>query len=278
MPENEFEKKLAKLQFVIEGYGSLLTAYSGGIDSTLIAVVARQVLGKTKGVAVIADSPSLPRYELEEAVAIAARHDIDLVVAKPGEMDDAGYVRNEGDRCYFCKSHLYESVEQVAEMRGTEWVANGTNLDDLGDYRPGLKAAEEAKVVSPLVEAGMDKRDVREIAKLVGIQSWDKPAAACLSSRIPYGVPVTKERLERVEGAERGLRSLGMRAFRVRHHEDVARVELNQDDLVRVVGDVDLRQRVIGVVKAAGYTYVSVDLEGFRSGSGNLVLTINQSE
>jgi uncharacterized protein len=265
---------LERLTAAIAPRGRVITAYSGGIDSTLVAAVARRTLGKSNAPAAIGDSASLPRHEYREAVDLAQQLDLELIEVRPGEQADDRYRANQGDRCYFCKSHLYESLHTLAAERGIAWIANGTNTDDLGDHRPGLIAASEAQVISPLVEAGLGKADVRDAAKQLGLPNWDKPAAACLASRIAYGTPVTLERLSQVERAEDLLRELNFRGFRVRHHEQVARLEVPWDQMPRLMEE-PTRARVVEGLKALGYLYVTLDLEGFRSGSGNVVLGIN---
>ncbi len=265
---------LARLEDVVRVRGRIITAYSGGVDSTLVAAVARRVLGKDNAPAVIGDSPSLPRHELEQARLIARGLDLKLIEVRPGEQDDQGYRANAGDRCYFCKTHLYESLLRVSGELGIRYIANGTNTDELGDHRPGLTAADEAEVVSPLIEAGMGKEQVRGVAKHMGLTNWDKPAAACLASRVPYGSEVTPELLRQIEQAEDVLRGLGFTGFRVRHHGRVARIELPMDQVGRLMDDA-VRCAVIEGVRDAGYLYVSLDLEGFRSGSGNLALTVS---
>lgn len=275
MPEkHENADALARLEAVVARYGRVLTAYSGGVDSTLVAAVARRVLGKANAPVVIGDSPSLPRAELSQAKQVAEDLGLDLVVIEPKEQDDPGYKANAGDRCYYCKTHLYEQLQAYAGAHGYTTIFNGTNADDLGEHRPGLVAADEAKVISPLVEAGLNKADVRDLAKQLCLPNWDKPAAACLASRIPYGTEVTLERLAQVEQAEAALRQLGFVGLRVRHHEQVARIELPADQMQQIL-DPNVRLEVAGVVKAAGFLYVSLDLEGFRSGSGNVALTIS---
>lgn len=265
---------LARLEAVICRYDRVLTAYSGGVDSTLVAAVARRVLGKENAPAVIGDSPSLPRAELAQAQQIAEDLGLSLIVIAPNEQDDPGYQANASDRCYYCKTHLYEQLQAYAAAHGYTTIFNGTNADDLGDHRPGLVAADEAKVVSPLVEAGLNKEDVRELAKRLCLPNWDKPAAACLASRIPYGTEVTLERLAQVEQAEAALKALGFVGLRVRHHEQVARIELPADQMQQIL-DPSVRLEVANAVKAAGFLYVSLDLEGFRSGSGNVALTVS---
>jgi uncharacterized protein len=268
----------ADLRAVVAGYGRLMTAYSGGVDSTLVAVVARRVLGKDKAPAVIGDSASLPRHELDEARRIARSYDIDLIEVQPGEQDDPNYQANAGDRCYYCKTHLYDALWTVADERDITHIANGTNADDLGDHRPGLDAAKEHRVVSPLLDAKLTKQDVRTLAQLYELPNADKPAAACLASRIPYGTQVTPERLTRVERAEDALRELGFVGYRVRHHEMVARIELPTDQLRRAI---EQRDQIVARLNEVGYTYVTLDLAGFRSGSGNAVLhqlTVSESD
>jgi len=269
--------QLDRLLDAIRPRGSVLTAFSGGVDSTVVAAAARRALGKAKAPAAIGDSPSLPRRELAEAMRLAERLDLDLLVVGPREIADPAYQANASDRCYFCKSHLYQTLGPTAAQRGIAYIANGTNTDDLGDHRPGLVAADEAQVISPLVEAGLGKHDVRAIAKHLGLPNADKPAAACLASRIPYGTAVTPKRLAQVEQAEDALHRLGFRGFRVRHHEQVARLEVPLDQVPRLM-ETAVREAVVAAMKEAGFSYVALDLEGFRSGSGNALLTVGQSE
>ena len=271
-PQEAFDR----LAGVIGLYGRALTAYSGGVDSTLVAAVARQTLGKASAPAVIGDSPSLPRSELAQASAIAKQLDLELVLIEPDEQDDPGYQANAGDRCYYCKTHLYEHLQAYARANDYAVIFNGTNLDDLGDHRPGLRAADEARVVSPLIDAGLDKQAVRDLAQHLGLPNWDKPAAACLASRIPYGTEVTPQRLKEVEAAEESLKDLGFTGLRVRHHGQVARIELPTNQMQDIL-DPGVCLRVIHAVKAAGFLYVALDLEGFRSGSGNVALTVGGS-
>ncbi len=268
------DARLDRLFGVVRAYGAVMTAFSGGVDSTLVAAAARRVLGRAAAPAALGDSASLPRRELAAARSLAGALDLELIEVAPAEQHDPGYIANAGDRCYHCKSHLYGVLHDAARARGISTIANGTNVDDLGDHRPGLVAAGEARVVSPLLEAGLDKADVRDLARLLGLPNADKPAAACLSSRLPFGTPVTRERLEQVEAAEEALQDLGLAGFRVRHHESVARLEIPEDQWAAVL-DPDRRTGLVAAVKAAGFTYVSLDLEGFRSGSGNVLLTVN---
>ncbi len=265
------EQLVARLAAVIEPRRKLLTAYSGGVDSTVVAAAARRALGKADAPAAIGDSASLPRHELDEARAIATQLDLELVEVQPGEQDDPNYQANAGDRCYFCKSHLYACLWTLADDRGIAYIANGTNADDLGDHRPGLDAARENRIVSPLLEAGLGKAEVRTIAQALGLPNADKPAAACLASRIPFGTAVTPERLAMIEQAEEALRELGFRGLRVRHHEGVARIEVPPAQLPQLV-DERIRGQIVEQLTAIGYVYVTVDLAGFRSGSGNAML------
>jgi len=197
-----------------------------------------------------------------------------LIEVKPGEQDDAGYQANAGDRCYYCKTHLYDALKTITAEQEIPYIANGTNTDDLGDHRPGLVAAEEAEVISPLIEAGFGKAEVRAVAALLDLPNRDKPAAACLASRVPYGHEVTPKLLKQIERAEDVLRALGFTGFRVRHHEQVARIELPLDQVPRLMEEA-VRRAVTEGLQGAGYLYVSLDLEGFRSGSANLALTIS---
>lgn len=265
---------IKQLETALRPRGRVMTAFSGGVDSTLVAAAARRVLGKDNAPAVVGDSPSLPRYELEQARQIAKDLDLELIEVRPGEQDDAGYRANAGDRCYYCKTHLYDAMHRLSRELGIPYIANGTNKDDLGDHRPGLTAADEAEVISPLIEAGFGKQEVRETARALGLPNWDKPAAACLASRVPYGHEVTPALLKQIERAEDVLRALGFVGFRVRHHDQLARIELPLDQLQRMMDD-RVRQAVTDGIRGAGYLYVSLDLEGFRSGSGNLMLTVS---
>ena len=266
------ERMLADLEEVVRPRGRLLTAFSGGVDSTVVAAAARRVLGRVGAPVAIGDSASLPRRELAEAMKLAEGLDLEVHLVRPDEQDDPGYVANAGDRCYFCKSHLYATLHRLAGRIGVDFLANGTNADDPGDHRPGLRAADEAEVVSPLLEARLDKAAVRAVAHLLGLPNADKPAAACLASRIAHGTPVTREALSRVEAAEDALLARGFRQLRVRDHGDVARLEVPVEAMPLLLDDA-VRAQVVAACKDAGYAFVSLDLEGFRSGSGNVLLT-----
>lgn len=248
--------------------GRVVVAFSGGADSAFLAKVATEVLGPTGAVAVTAVSPSLAPEERADCAALAAEWGLTWREVATDELADASYAANGGDRCYHCKANLMEAVAPLAtELDAT--VVLGVNLDDLGDHRPGQKAAGERGALFPLVDAGFTKADVREASRRLGLRTWDKPAAACLASRVPYGTPVTLSVLSSVATAESGLRALGFAQLRVRHHADTARIEVPAADLDRVVS---LRREVVAAVRAAGYHYVTLDLEGFRSGNLNRAL------
>ncbi len=252
----------------LAGLERVVVAFSGGADSAFLAWVAHDVLGATGALAVTAVSPSLPAAERDECRHLAAEWGLTWREVETDEMEVAAYRRNDGDRCYWCKDALLRAVGPLAAAAGAT-VALGVNLDDLGDHRPGQRAAAEAGAVFPLVDAGFTKADVRAWSRRLGLRTWDKPAAACLASRLPYGTPVTLGRLGAVERAEAGLRSLGFAELRVRHYGDVARIEVPTDRLADVVAD---RQRVVACVRAAGFAYATVDLEGLRSGNLNAAL------
>jgi len=258
---------LSALEAHIEQMGSVLVCYSGGIDSALVLAVAVRRLGE-RAVGLTAVSPSLPARELEEAAriaqAIGARHE--LVSSR--ELERPGYQKNGPDRCFHCKTELYELAEQERARLGLAVVLNGTNQDDLGDHRPGLRAAENAAVRSPLLELGLGKAAVRALARELGLPTWDKPAAACLSSRIPYGTSVTPERLHQVEALERALQDLGFRQVRVRYHGAVARIEVAPAELARLI-EPSVASEVTRAGRAAGFDFVTADLLGYRTGSMN---------
>ena len=243
----------------------MVVAYSGGIDSTLVLAVAHRQLGE-KAVAVTAVSPSLAGGELEESRKIADQIGIRQVLVESGEVDDPRYRQNNPDRCYFCKTNVYETLIEFARDEGYDWILDGTNADDVGDHRPGLRAAREHGVRSPLQECGIGKGEIRAWARELELPNWDKPANACLSSRIPYGSEVTPEKLSQVEKAETVLRGLGFEGFRVRHHGQIARLELAPADFARALAE---REVLVEGVKSAGFLYVTLDLGGFRSGSMN---------
>jgi uncharacterized protein len=259
--------KLAELRALVRGLGSVLVAYSGGVDSSFVLRVAVDELGE-RAVGLTTSSASLPAHELEEARSLArsmrARH----VVVDTDEVAIDDYARNPVDRCYFCKDNLYRICREHAARLGLDGIVDGVNRDDLGDHRPGLGAAEEQGIVHPLVDVGMTKREVREASRALGLPTHDKPASPCLASRFPYGTAITHERLHRVEAAEAGLRALGFREFRVRFEEDTARLEIAEEEMARCC-DPELRRRLVAAVRGVGFARVVLDLAGFRSGSLN---------
>ena len=263
--------KLHQLKSLLRDMQSVVVAYSGGVDSTLVLKVAHDCLGE-RAVAVTAISASLPADERDEAEAIIRQIGAAYVPIDSHETDDPRYLANAPNRCYFCKSDVYDRLVAYAQREGYNYVVDGNNADDVGDYRPGRQAAQEHGVRSPLQEVGLTKADVREMARALGLPNWNKPAAACLSSRIPYGTTITVQVLSQVEQAERALKRLGLGQLRVRHHDQVARIEVPASDFATVLAQ---REPIVAQFKTLGYTYVTLDLAGFRTGSMNEVIAPN---
>lgn len=267
MSEREFDGelavKMAKLRAAVRACGSALVAYSGGVDSALVMAVAHQELGE-RALACIGVSPSYPAREMRAAIELAEARGWPYRLVATDELHDANYAANAADRCYFCKSELHTHLQQIAEVEGWRTVVDGNNASDLGDTRPGMAAARERNVRSPLIEAGITKAEVRELARGLDLPVWNKPAMACLSSRVPQDTPITLDLLRQIEGAEDVLAALGFQQFRVRHHGDIARIELPVEDLPLAV---ERRQAIVEGIAGAGYRFVALDLAGFRSGS-----------
>ena len=265
------EDKMGLLKSILEDMGSVIVAYSGGVDSAFLAAVSHQVLGD-RSMALTAESPSLAPSELRDAIALAEKLGLNHRVVQTKEVERADYLANNPNRCFFCKDELYTHINRTASEEGFDWVANGTNTDDLGDFRPGQNAAKQYGVRSPMVEAQLSKAEIRSLSKEMGLPTWDKPAQACLSSRIPYGTPVSVEALTQIASAEEYLRGLGFGQLRVRHHGTVARIEIPPSDFPALL-DEEVRNGIAMHFRSIGYSYVTLDLDGFRSGSMNEVLS-----
>lgn len=264
-------EKQALLEQNLSRLGRTLVAYSGGVDSAYLAYAAHRVVGADM-LAVIADSPSLARAQLQDAIAFAQEQKIPLQVIMTSEMERPEYVQNDGSRCFHCKDELFNVMDRFAAQHGYQSVAYGVNVDDQGDFRPGQKAARAHGVAAPLLDAGLSKADIRELAKQAGLRVWDKPASACLSSRIEYGRPVTREALLAIEKGEDALRELGFRQFRVRHHGEIVRIEIAREELPRAL-TLETFAELTRTFKGLGFLYVTLDVEGFRSGSMNAALS-----
>ena len=268
------DQKAEHLRQILAGQARLIVAYSGGVDSAFLAWMAHQALGGQM-LAVIADSASLARTHLEDALAFAREHEIPVEVVETQELENPAYVRNDAMRCFHCKDELFTVLERCREARGFDAIAYGVNADDEGDFRPGQQAARQHHVLAPLVEAGLTKAEIRELARRTDLRVWDKPASACLSSRLEYGRAVTPEALSVIERGEDALRGLGFRQFRVRHHGDIVRIEIAREELPRAL-TAEMAREFTSVFKELGFKFVTLDLEGFRSGSMNRLLTAEE--
>jgi pyridinium-3,5-biscarboxylic acid mononucleotide sulfurtransferase len=262
--------KLNALEDRLRSLGSLMVAYSGGVDSAFLAAVAHRVLGD-RMLAVLADSPSLARRDMEQAKAFAEAHGIPLRIIQTEELENPEYQRNDANRCFHCKTELFEGMKNLGAQLGFTHIAYGMNADDRRDYRPGQRAAEEHEVLAPLADVSLTKQEIRSLAKDAGYTLWDRPAAPCLSSRVEYGRTVTREVLEQIERGEESLRQLGFREFRVRHHGEIARIEISRSEMARAL-NMDMMDTISAELRKAGFKYVTLDCTGFRSGSLNAVL------
>jgi uncharacterized protein len=265
------QEKERRLRDIVKGMGSCLVAFSGGVDSTYLMLIAHQELG-SKALAVTADSPSYPSHQRQIALDLVRSWGFRHEIVATQEMQEPHYTANPSNRCYFCKHELYSLLQRIAAERGFRYVVDGNNLDDTGDYRPGRQAGAELEVRSPLIEAGLRKEDIRELSRQQGLVTWNQAASACLSSRIPYGSPVTVEKLQMIDRGEEVLRSLGFHQFRVRHHGDVARIEFAPEEMTKAL-QVEMFEILGREFRRIGFQFVAVDVEGYRSGSLNEVLT-----
>jgi len=276
MAMTELELKQQRLEAALRQLPSLVVAYSGGVDSAYLAYAAHRALGD-RMLAVTALSASYSRRDRQEAEACVARFSLPHEFIETGELSNPAYRANNPDRCYFCKDELFDKLDALAESRGFAAVAYGVNVDDQGDWRPGQRAAREHRVLVPLLDAGLTKADIRELAHRAGLPVWDRPASACLSSRIAYGIEVTPERLAVVEQGEEALRALGFRQFRVRYHEKLVRLEIAPEELPRALTP-EMARQFVEIFKRLGFTYVTLDLEGYRQGSLNTHLVTLQDK
>ncbi len=265
----ELQEKYALMQSIFRDMGEVVVGYSGGVDSTVVLKMSHDILGD-RAVAVTGDSEAFPQGEVDAALKVAVEMGVEVVRVRTHELSNIHFRVNNPDRCYHCKTELFSELQEVADARGIRWIADGSHADDVGDHRPGMRAGDERGVRSPLREAGIHKAEIRELAAYLGLSNWDKPSFACLSSRFPYGTHITPDLLARLDQCEKYLRDLGFRQFRVRHHDTLCRIEVEPQDIPRLV---DLREGVNARFKEMGYTYVTIDLEGYRSGKMNDTLS-----
>lgn len=266
-------EKLERMEGALRSMGRVAAAFSGGVDSTFVLKVAADTLGRENVLAVTGKSASIATGEFDDAVRLAREIGVEHVVLETREFDDPNYLANPANRCYYCKTELYGRMGPIVAERGIRAIVNGTNADDLGDFRPGLSAAKEHGVHAPAAEAGLTKAEIRALSAEMGLPTHDKPAAPCLSSRVQYGEAITPEKLRMIERAEAALRELGFRECRVRHHDELARIEVPAGEVARLASD-ELRGRIDAAFREIGYAYVTVDLRGFRSGSMNEVVAL----
>jgi len=265
------EAKVEHLKHILEEMKTVLVAYSGGADSTFLSVVAHEVLGP-KMMAVLAYSPTYTATERQEAEEIVRKIGFRYKAIGSNEMDNANFVANPPERCYFCRMSLFAELKKIADEEGLVWIVDGMNYDDLTDYRPGRRAAEESGVRSPLIEAELTKEEIRQLSRDRGLPTWNKPASPCLASRIPYGTPVTLDTLQRIAEGEEFLHRLGLGQLRLRHHGDIARIEVDEQEMGILLND-EIRRKMVQKLKSLGYKYVTLDLTGYRMGSLNVGIT-----
>ncbi len=267
------QDKYERLKKIIEEMGSLVIGFSGGVDSTLLLKVAHDIL-KDKVIAVIGKSETYPEDEFKEAIKLAEFIGVRYKIVTTEETDNLKFAENPPDRCYYCKTELFSKLKEIAKAEGIKWIADGTNADDVKDFRPGLKAVKENNIRSPLLEVGLTKNEIRELSRLLGLPTWDKPSFACLSSRFPYGMSIDREKLKKIDKAESFLRKLGLKVFRVRLiNENTVRIETGKEEFKKFFDD-DFRAKVISELKNLGFIYITLDLEGYRTGSMNEALKI----